>query len=335
MTEWSQPWDGVAAGDAAARAPYSATEWDDMFESLFGSLADCGVLPGIGLELAVSGIASPVSVATGAALVRGKFFRSVSAKSLTIPSPSGATRTDYIVLRSCWGSVGTCGLATYYGSGEIGGPQKIRICHKENPDEGTGFPPALEQTDGIIWEIPLAVINVTVGGVITVTDARQFVYGPAVDEFFGVQDFVEYGVTPPGWHAPFWYFDPDTDETLFWSWRIPDQYRQESFRIWVYFLSSGVPEVNKQVVWMVYGNCAECGEIFDGATFMLQGTGIAPDNGSELACVELTDPGIGVHPVGQCEHDEKVAFHVMRYATSPNDNYLHDALLVGVRIKLY
>jgi len=175
MTEWSQPWDGVAAGDAAARAPYSATEWDDMWEDTFGSWGDCGMIRNVGGQLEVSGIASPVVVATGAALVKGKFFRNVSAKSLSVASPSGATRTDYIVLRSCWGATGICGYETYVGSGEICGPQKIRICHKQNPNEGTGVPPALVQTDGIVWEIPLAIIDITVGGVITVTDARNWV----------------------------------------------------------------------------------------------------------------------------------------------------------------
>ena len=63
--ERSLPWDGLTEGDAAL-APYSATEWDDIWSSMFGSLGDFGILRGIGGELAVSGAAAPITVATGA-----------------------------------------------------------------------------------------------------------------------------------------------------------------------------------------------------------------------------------------------------------------------------
>lgn len=331
MSQWSQPWDGLVSGDAT-RAPYSATEWDDMYESLFGSLDDCGVIPGIDGELEVSGAATPVSVAAGAGMVLGKFFRNTVATDLGITSPTGATRRDWIVLRCCWVSTGTCSDALYSGSGEVCGPQKIRICHKQNPDEDL-TPPALEKTDGIIWEIPLAQIDVTVGGVITVTDLRQEIYGPETELFFGIGEI-------EGVDATFdllgcgWRFDSTVDENAVISFRIPDQYRGESFRLWYIWYGEDAPANSDVVGWLATMEIVDCDEgiAVNGSR---QGSfTISADD--TLYCSELVTDGVFGPTMDFLAPGKYVRLYIIRDADAGivPDDYGHDAILWGVRIKM-
>ena len=162
MAEISQPWDGTAVGDAT-RAPYSADEWDDMFEALFNSGAtpheNFGVCAGYLNELEVTGAVTPVTVDTGAALVHGKWYLNDSALTIAVPVPAGATRYDYVALRSIWPPAA--------------GAQTIRAVLIQGV-EGAGVPPPLTQNDGVQWEIPLAILSTTIGGVITVVDDRHW-----------------------------------------------------------------------------------------------------------------------------------------------------------------
>lgn len=166
MAQISQPWDGTVVGDAT-RAPYSADEWDDMFEALFDSgrsgHEDFGVVAGYWNELLVAGVASPLRIDAGAALVHGKWYVNTTPATLIIPLPTVLTRYDYVVLRCNWTVVTVPPTI-----------QTIRIALHQGI-EGAGAPPLLTQTDGTEWEIPLAIISTTVGGVITVTDDRHYI----------------------------------------------------------------------------------------------------------------------------------------------------------------
>lgn len=154
MVETSQPWDGTLGGDAT-RAPYSAQEWLDMYSDLFQSSGNKGILQGFGGELVVTGVASPVSVATGASLVLGRWHHSSTIVQFAISTPGpGTTRTDRIVVRSDYVAY-TVRLVRLTGA-------------------GGGAEPALTQTPGVRWEIPLAKVAIDDAGVIILTDEREY-----------------------------------------------------------------------------------------------------------------------------------------------------------------
>lgn len=148
MAEYSFPWtDNLGDG-----GPYAAGTWDDIYEALFTSDATKeAVLRG----LAVSGTASPVSVAAGSAVVKGKIYRNTAALDVSVPTPTSQARYDRIVLQADWST------------------QTVRVVRLAGT-EGSGSPPTLTQTDGVKWEISLAKLYVTTGGAITVTDERVF-----------------------------------------------------------------------------------------------------------------------------------------------------------------
>lgn len=114
-----------------------------------------GVLAGLGGELAVSGTATPVSVATGAAYVAGFFYKSDATNTFAITTPSSGTTGHRVILRA-----------------DISG-NTVRAALLSSRD-GTSSAPSLTQTAGQQWEISLATLTITTGGVITVTDARDY-----------------------------------------------------------------------------------------------------------------------------------------------------------------
>ena len=158
MAETSAPWNGTATGDASI-APYdSSTEWAAYWRAL--STADAvptnlgGVIAGALNELAVTGTATPVSVASGRALAHGTWYESSAAVTVAIPTPGAATRIDRIVLRKDWAA------------------QTVRITRIAGVEGGGA--PALVQIAATTWDTPLAQASITIGAVITVTDEREF-----------------------------------------------------------------------------------------------------------------------------------------------------------------
>lgn len=155
MTEKSIFWTTGALGDGAAEYTMAElTRW--LRQTYLSDNTDEGVLKNYGGELAVSGVASPVSIATGGALVYGFPYWSTTASTLAIPTPVGDTRIDRVVLEADWTA------------------QTVRIARVAGAEGGAA--PALTQIDGTTWQISLAQASITVGGVITVTDERVFVH---------------------------------------------------------------------------------------------------------------------------------------------------------------
>lgn len=155
MTEISLPRNAVA---------HTADEWSRVWRVLFdssadyyGSTPDRGVLHGYEDELEVTAGSGEVLIGAGAALVNGRLFWSDAQESLTVDTPSASARTDRVVVRADWTS------------------QTVRLAYLKNGSEGTGTPPALTQTEGTLFEIPLAQVLVSTGGGITATDERVFV----------------------------------------------------------------------------------------------------------------------------------------------------------------
>lgn len=163
MAEKSIFWTTGATGDGAtAYTQAEVIRW--MRQLLIASNADEGVHKGYQNELEVTGTSSPVQVDTGAAVCYGFPYWNTSAVSVAIPTPSANTRIDRVVLRVNWSA------------------QTTRITRIAGV-EGTGNPPSITQTDGVTWDIKLAQCSITTGGVITVTDEREYLhFNSAIDE---------------------------------------------------------------------------------------------------------------------------------------------------------
>jgi len=162
MAELSAPWNGITIGDAATLGAIDApTEWAELQNSIGGGGGITTNLGGVFRyelnELEVSGTVSPVSVATGRALVHGTWYEADAAVSVAIPTPAVSTRIDRIVLRKSWAA------------------QTVRVTRIAGVEGGSA--PAITQSAGTTWDIPLAQAAITTGGVITVTDERDFMGG--------------------------------------------------------------------------------------------------------------------------------------------------------------
>jgi len=155
MTETSIPWPETGGGDAGT---YSDDQWSDIWRKLYTlDRAEEGVINGFANELAVSGVTSPVSIATGAALVDGKYYESTAAETKSISTPTtGNSRIDVIVLRKGWVA------------------QTVRIAVVAGTQAPSPTKPAITQSDGTTWDVELAELIITDAGNITVTDNRHF-----------------------------------------------------------------------------------------------------------------------------------------------------------------
>lgn len=162
MTERSLFWDGAVLGDCG---PYVSAQFhDQMLRSVTGCTGDRGVLLGWLDSLLVTGASSPVSIATGAAVVYGTFFESDAAETVSIDTPlAGLSRYDVIVVRRDV-SLQTVRIGKVVGTASGGTPTV----------------PSLTQDVAGIYEIPLANVLIADTGVITITDARDYaVYSTA------------------------------------------------------------------------------------------------------------------------------------------------------------
>ncbi len=147
MTERSRPWSGTVTGDAG---PYSDDQWTDIFSSFHGPVvASQGVFADNLNELAASGAVSPVTIATGRALVDGIWYETDTTVDVAMASPAVNPRVDRIVLRKDWVL------------------QTVRITRIAGAEAASPVAPALVQIDGTTWDLPLWQMHITTGGVIT------------------------------------------------------------------------------------------------------------------------------------------------------------------------
>lgn len=154
MSEFSLWWPTGGTGDGAS--PYSSTQITDWLRRTFLNVpASEGVLPNFGSTLAVTGSSSPLHVADGAAVVYGYPYTNSASVSVTVPTPTGGTTGHRVVLRATWGTT-----------------QTVRIALISSANGNSSYP-ALTQVAGTTWEIPLANLTITTGGVITINDARS------------------------------------------------------------------------------------------------------------------------------------------------------------------
>lgn len=157
MAEKSQFWytNGFAGATGDGAAPYTQEEFRSYNDEMHGE----GVVADALNELAVSGVATPLTVATGRAMVNGFHYVNDAAKTLVVTTPSVGTTGGRVVLRANWAAA------------------TVRLFVLLNTDGNAGIP-ALTQTSGATYEISLASFTVTTGGVITLTDTRTFAASP-------------------------------------------------------------------------------------------------------------------------------------------------------------
>jgi hypothetical protein len=155
VTEKSLFWTTDGTGDGPADG-YTATQFYDFVRRLLlGDETAQGVLNDVLNELAVSGSTSPLSVASGCAIVYGFFYENTAALNLSVTTPVVDTTGGRVNLKVDWTA------------------QTVRAVVQLNTD-GTAAIPSLVQTAGSEWNISLATFTITTGGAITLTDARQF-----------------------------------------------------------------------------------------------------------------------------------------------------------------
>jgi hypothetical protein len=173
MTQVSSFWDGSSgSGDVG---PYNSAEYSQVYWQSLGfgasNFPDFGVIRGAFNDLAVSAnspAAANVVVATGSALIQGRWYYSDASETLTITSNgSGNPRIDLIVLR-----------ASYTGAST----KTIRLAVKTGTPGVSPAIPGLTQNLTTEWEIPLARVAVANGFstivAADITDMRSFVNVP-------------------------------------------------------------------------------------------------------------------------------------------------------------
>jgi hypothetical protein len=161
MTQISRPWNGVVTGDAG---PYSDQEWHEAWRNALGfgaSRFNYGPIRGNDdssndcLSVREDSPASAnVVVSPGSALVRGLMYTSDADETLAIAAnASGNPRIDVIVLRADFTA------------------QTVRRAVRQGTPAASPVAPALTQTDGVLWEIPLADIAVA-NGFVSISQAN-------------------------------------------------------------------------------------------------------------------------------------------------------------------
>jgi hypothetical protein len=156
MTERSMFWETNDTGDGPA-AGYSQQRLYEWLMKVVTPIDETteGTLKNVENELAVTGTATPLTIAEGAAQVHGFFYENTAPVTKAVASPVIGTTGGRVVLEADWTL------------------QTVRIAVNVSAD-GVAAIPALTQTPGTTWEISLATFTITTGGVITLTDTRQF-----------------------------------------------------------------------------------------------------------------------------------------------------------------
>ena len=196
MVEESFYWDDGSVGDGSL-SPYDNDEFSDLWRVLFlRDRTTQGVIESYENGLVVSNPSgNNIRVATGAALVDGKFYETDANVDNAIATPAVSTRIDRVVLRKSWAA------------------QTVRVFIITGV-EGAGVP-AITQTDGVTWDVPLAQVSITTGAAITITSEIAFARTPLTEEFTGAMSEIE-TITADGSSATIDFQNiPDTFTHLF------------------------------------------------------------------------------------------------------------------------
>lgn len=160
MTQISGFWTTDASTPTGHQvASYTQTHWSTAITIM----AACSGHEGIAHEQlnefdATVPSANTVRVQSGQAIVDGRWYESNDNEDVTIPDAVGAgnTRIDRVVLRTDWASFETT------------------IHRIAGTDAVTPSAPALTQTSGTMWDMPLYQALVNTSGTVTLTDERYW-----------------------------------------------------------------------------------------------------------------------------------------------------------------
>lgn len=157
MAELSGHWTTTAGGTGHQQTSYTQAQLSTAYRVLAGAAGYEGVVYGLsGALVCAANGANTVSVATGGAVVDGKWYYNDASLNVNIPSAVGAgnTRIDRIVLRGNW--------AGY----------KVAVARIAGTDAASPVAPAITQTSGTTYDIMLCRVLVNTTGTVTVTDER-------------------------------------------------------------------------------------------------------------------------------------------------------------------
>lgn len=167
--EISYYWDAGVGGDEVGVEPYIADKWAENYAILLTDGADdAGVIRNYLNDLVVASFGGgAVSVETGGAFVNGALYLNTTKKTFTLTTPSSDPRIDVIVIQKDW-ITGT-----------------IRLGVHEGTENVAPTAPTLTQIAGVLWEIPLANVQIETDNSLVATDARIY----AVSPFTGGSEF--------------------------------------------------------------------------------------------------------------------------------------------------
>ena len=161
MAEKAYPWNTASGGAQAPSGGYTADDFRRANRAMFGDGVFRRINGVFNGNLAVSAAGQVLTIQPGGACVAGLLYSSDAATTLNVASVGSTTGGRVVV------------AATF-------GTQLCQILLRMSAT-GTSTPPALTQTDGTLYEISLATFTITSGGVITLTDTRQFVQNGATN----------------------------------------------------------------------------------------------------------------------------------------------------------
>lgn len=154
MAQLSLIWDSGGAGDAS---PHSEAVTAKLFAAVLGaSGANKGPIPGMLNELNPTISGTNILMNTGYAIVDGHPYYNDASLSTAITTPSVGTTGRRLVLRCDWAA------------------QTVRALIISSAD-GTATIPAMTQTSGTTYDVPICAFTTTTGGVSTITlDERDW-----------------------------------------------------------------------------------------------------------------------------------------------------------------
>lgn len=143
--------------------PYSMGVMDNMVRAMMNwPNANVGVIKDADNELAASVQGGAVRIASGYAHVHGMIYWNDANVDLTPTTPVVGTTRKRIVVRKLWDD-------------PVSGSISVKLAVVEGTD-GSASLPALTQTDGTQWEIPICYFDVDTSGVLSnLTSDREYV----------------------------------------------------------------------------------------------------------------------------------------------------------------
>lgn len=158
MTEKSMPWANNGLGDGQQYLDDDWSDWDNLLLTYDRTVE--GVIFSMntnysGLLAVTNPAGMTIRVASGIGLVDGKRYSSTANVDLTVVTPGAGSNYYTVVLRKDW--------AAQTVRAALLGPNTVSY-------------PTVTQDDvtSLVWEVALAHVRVTSGGVVTVTDLRRF-----------------------------------------------------------------------------------------------------------------------------------------------------------------